>query len=224
MISVIAHRGASAACPENTVEAFREAARQGADGVELDVRRTADGVLVVRHDPLPSGDLPPGDLPAGIPTLDEAVVACEGLTVDIEVKNLAHEPDWDPSEAIAAEVAAFVVGHASPTRFRVSSFSLATVDAVRAAEPAVATGWLTLPGYDQLETVATAAAHGHSSIHPRHEAVTAELVAAAHDAGLAVVTWTVDEPDRLRALADLGVDAVITNVPGSAVDVLAPWR
>lgn len=209
MISVIAHRGASAACPENTVEAFREAARQGADGVELDVRRG----LVVRHDPGDSG-----------PSLAAALDACRGLLVDIEVKNLPHEPDFDPSEQVAAEVVALLAARGGTDRVLVSSFSLATVDAVRAADPSVPTGWLTLPGYDQLATVATTAEHGHRSLHPRQETVTADLVAVAHDAGLTVVTWTVDDPDRLRELADLGVDAVITNVPDRALAVLAPWR
>lgn len=209
MISVIAHRGASASCPENTVEAFLEAARQGADGVELDVRRG----LVVRHDPGEAG-----------PSLAAALDACRGLLVNIEVKNLPHEPDFDPAEQLAAEVVALLAARGGSDRVVVSSFSLATVDAVRAADPAVETGWLTLPGYDQLAAVATAAEHGHAALHPRQESVTQALVEAAHDARLAVVTWTVDEPDRLRELADRGVDAVITNVPALALEVLAPWR
>lgn len=209
MISVIAHRGASATRPENTIDAFLEAARQGADGVELDVRRG----LVVRHDPGESG-----------PSLAAALDACRGLLVHIEVKNLPHEPDFDPSEQVAADVVALLAARVGADRVTVSSFSLATVDAVRAGDPSVATGWLTLPGYDQLAAVRTAAEHGHAALHPRHESVTPALVEAAHDAGLAVVTWTVDEPDRLREVADMGVDAVITNTPDVALDVLAPWR
>ena len=229
MISVIAHRGASAVCPENTIGAFLEAARLGPDGVELDVRRSADGALVVHHDPVLPGGGPVADarvaeLPATVPLLDAAVDACAGMSVNIEVKNLAHEPGWDPDEGVAAQVAAFVAERPPVERFLVSSFSLATVDAVRASEPGVPTGWLTLPGYDQEATVATAAEHGHAALHPRHEAVTAALVDAAHRAGLVVVAWTVDDPDRLRAMADAGVDAVITNVPDVALDVLAPWR
>lgn len=209
MISVIAHRGASAFCPENTIDAFLEAGRQGADGVELDVRRG----LVVRHEPGESG-----------PSLAAALDACRGLLVNIEVKNLPHEPDFDPSEQVAADVVALLAARGGADRVVVSSFSLATVDAVRAGDPSVATGWLTLPGYDQLATVATAVEHGHAGLHPRHESVTPALVDAAHDAGLVVVTWTVDEPDRLREVADMGVDAVITNVPALALEVLAPWR
>lgn len=209
MIYVIAHRGASTSCPENTVEAFLEAGRQGADGVELDVRRG----LVVRHEPGDEG-----------PSLGETLDACHGMLVNIEVKNLPHEPDFDPSEQLAADVVGLLAARGGMDRVLVSSFALATVDAVRAANPELPTGWLTLPGYDQLRTVETAAGHGCVALHPQEEAVTAALVEAAHDAGLTVVTWTVDEPNRLRQLADMGVDAVITNTPDVALEVLAPWR
>lgn len=226
MISVIAHRGASAVRPENTVAAFAEAARLGADGVELDVRRSFDGALVVRHDAaLPDGRLVANvqvaDLPHDIPLLAEAVDACHGMAVDIEIKNLPHEPGWDPEEAVAAEVAAFAAGS---DRFLVSAFTPATLDVVRATEPSVPTGLLTLAAFDQLAAIALVVERGHTALHPHHEGLSAEVVAAAHDAGLAVTTWTVDEPDRLRAVADMGVDAVITNHPDIALAVLAPWR
>lgn len=233
MISVIAHRGASRAFPENTFDAFAAAVRLGADGVELDVRRSADAALVVRHDPtLPDGrviaNLPAAELPDWVPLLAAAVDACHGISVNVEIKNLPHEPGWDPTEAIALDVARFAADRtavdAIAADITVSAFTLATIDAVLAAEPDVRTGWLTLAGYDQLAAVATAADYGHRALHPHHEGLSEAVVAAAHDAGLTVVTWTVDEPDRLRAVADMGVDAVITNVPDVAIDVLAPWR
>lgn len=210
------------------MEAFAAAARLGADGVELDVRRSAGGALVVRHDPtLPDGrviaNVAVADLPDWVPLLAAAVDACHGISVNIEIKNLPHEPGWDPTEAIAVEVARFAADR-SDADLSVSAFTLATIDAVRAAEPDVRTGWLTLAGYDQLAAVANAADRGHVALHPHHEGLSAAVVEAAHDAGLTVITWTVDEPDRLRAVADMGVDAVITNVPDVALDVLAPWR
>jgi glycerophosphoryl diester phosphodiesterase len=78
---IIAHRGASQAEPENTVAAFRAAARAGADGVELDVRRTADDHLVVHHDAVLADGRPlrtvgSAELAAQIPTLDAALDAC----------------------------------------------------------------------------------------------------------------------------------------------------
>jgi len=212
--------------PENTLEAFAEAARLGADGVELDVRRSADGALVVRHDAaLPDGRLVANvqvaDLPDDIPLLDAAIDACHGLLVNIEIKNLPHEPGWDPDEVVGAEVAAVAGG---PGRFVVSAFTPATLDAVRAAEPTVPTGLLTLAAFDQMAAIAMVVERGHGAVHPHHEGLSPAVVAAAHDAGLTVTTWTVDDPDRLRAVADMGVDAVITNHPDVALEVLSPWR
>src|SRR5262245_26247516 len=98
---VIAHRGASAAFPETTVEAFEAAGRLGADWVELDVRRTADGLLAVHHDArLGDGralvELSRSALPAAVPDLGEALAACDGLGVNVEIKNAASDPDFDP--------------------------------------------------------------------------------------------------------------------------------
>jgi len=92
MVSIIAHRGASARFRENTVEAFLAAARLGADGVELDVRRSADGALVVHHDALlPGGDpisnVAVANLPEYVPLLDTALEACADLFVNVEVKS-----------------------------------------------------------------------------------------------------------------------------------------
>jgi len=216
VISVIAHRGASADRPENTVEAFEEAGRQGADGVELDLRRTHDGRLVVCHDPLVPGEA----LPASVPSLTAALDACRGLLVNVEVKNLPHEPGWDPGEAVARELVTLLHERGGRDRVLVSSFAVATVDAVRTADPGVPTGLLTLAAFDQRAALAVVVERGHTALHPHHEALTPDLVGAAHDAGVRVTTWTVDDPDRLRAVAAVGVDAVITNRPALARSVL----
>ena len=221
MTVVLAHRGETASWRENTLEAFAAARAVGADGVELDVRRTADGVLVVHHDPtLPDGRPLAGcraaDRPSWVPTLEAALEECRGMIVDAEVKNLLTEAGFDPQEAAARQTAALLVRMGMAGTSFVSSFSLASVDAAREAEPAVATGWLTLAAYDQLDALALAAARGHAALQPRHEAVTPDLVAAVHARGLAVHAWTVDDPDRIRAMAQAGVDAVITNLPGRA--------
>ena len=68
--------------------------------------------------------------------------------------------------------------------------------------------------------VAAVAERGHRALHPHHAFVDADLVAAAHRAGVELNTWTVDEPDRIRWLADAGVDAVITNAPADALAAL----
>jgi len=224
-VLIIAHRGAHT--PEvpgvraNTVEAFR-AARATADGVELDVRRTADGVLVVVHDPLVDGEPVAArayaELPGWLPTLTEALEACTGLRyVDVEVKNAPHEPGFDAGTGLAEEVA-----RAARSR-TVTSFHLPTVDAVRAAG-AERTGWLTLPGYDQLEAVGTVAARGHSVIAPPDAATDERLVSAAHERGLEVVVWTVNDPDRVAQLAGFGVDVCVTDRPALARAALPATR
>jgi glycerophosphoryl diester phosphodiesterase len=227
MTRVLAHRGASAVRPENTLEAFVEARRLGADGVELDVRRTADGALAVHHDAAIAGgaavcELDVGQLPPSVPLLDAALDACEGMVVNVEVKNLPTDPDFDPACGVATEVAVCLIERGDEARrYLVSSFHLATIDAVRSVEPSLATGWLTISGYDQLRAADTAAEHGHAALHPHESVVNPELVARAHDLGLALNTWTVDDPDRARTLADWGVDAIITNVPDVILAALA---
>jgi glycerophosphoryl diester phosphodiesterase len=223
--AILAHRGAWGASRENTLEAFRHARALGAHGVELDVRRTSDGVLVVHHDPvLPDGRVlaavAHAELPGWVPTLEAALAECAGLLVDVEVKNLPTEPGFDPDEAAAAGTAALARRLGVAAQVVVSSFSLLSVDAARAAGAGVSTGWLTLAGYDQLDALTLAADHGHDALQPRHEAVTPELVAAAHARGMQVHAWTVDDPDRVRFLAGAGVDVIITNVPDVALRAL----
>lgn len=225
MTTVWAHRGDAGEARENTLEAFRAARRHGAQGVELDVRSTADGVLVVHHDAaLEDGRflarMDAADLPPWLATLEAVLDECSGLLVDIEVKNLPTEVGYDPNEGTAVAAAALVARRGLIDAVVVSAFAIATIDAARATAPGLATGWLTLAAYDQFEALDLAASHGHTALHPRHEAVTPELVTAAHRRGLAVHTWTVDDPDRIRLMAEAGVDAVITNVPGVALATL----
>ena len=97
-VAVQAHRGSpdpAAGYRENTLEAFARARALGADGVELDVRLTADGGLAVHHDPVidgvgPSTSWPPPNCPTHVPLLADALDACTGMVVNIEVKNLPH--------------------------------------------------------------------------------------------------------------------------------------
>ena len=225
MTQVWGHRGASKAKPENTIEAFAEARRLGADGVELDVRRTADNAMAVRHDFTLEGggtivEHTLDALPSSVPTLAAALDACGPMTVNVEIKNVPIEPDYDPDETVADQVVDLVVARDAIDQIVVSSFSLATIDAVRKRSANIATGWLTLVAYDQLEALETAVERGHSALHPYFTAVTTELVEAAHAAGVAVYTWTVDDPDDMRRLADMGVDAIMTNDVELAVRVL----
>lgn len=222
---VIGHRGASQAYPENTLAAFRGAIGQGADGVELDVRRTSDGALAVHHDDaLADGrvivELSRTDLPVDVPVLADSLDVCASLAVvNIEIKNWPDDRDFDPTEQLAADVVALLEARdeLDDGRNLVSCFHLPTVDRVRELAPGLATAWLLGMVDDPARLIERAAAHGHVAVHPHHLFVNEDFVRRAHDAGLAVNTWTCDEPDRIRWLADLGVDAVVTNVPDVAL-------
>ena len=217
---VIAHRGASHREPENTLAAFRRAGFDGADGVELDVRRTADDRLVVHHDPRLTDDriiraTAAADLPTDLPSLDEALDACDGMFVNIEIKNDESEPDFDPGDWVAHRVASLLACRPPRTRWLVSSFRYETIAVFRTIVPAARTAWLVYRPSD--DAIDRAARGGHEAIHPSVRYVTAEAIAAAHAVGLAVNTWTCDDPDRMRQLIAWGIDGICTNVPDVAV-------
>src|SRR6476661_1158332 len=228
---VLAHRGARRVAPENTLEAFARAVAMGADGVELDARRTVDGALVVHHDPLaPGGDLiaatPAAALRAAhpqIPTLTDALDACAGILVNVEIKNSPYEPGYDRKERAADAVVALLDERGRRDRVLVSSFQLSTVDRVRASSGSIATGLLTVTRasaalMDQI------AERGHHALHPGRRAMgrrrAEQVVAHARERGLQVNVWTVNTPATLVRLRDAGVDGLITDVPDVARAVL----
>jgi len=223
---VIGHRGASAAKPENTVEAFRHARQLGADWVELDVRRTADGALVIHHDAvLPDGralvELAGHEVPEAVPDLRAALEACEGMGVNVEIKNDPGDPDFDGDDRVAVAVADLLVAEAERGRIDlgeilVTSFNPATVGVVHERDPSIPTGLLAFDLDDAEAVVARALAGGHVALNPWDPFVDERLMAFAADVGLAVFPWTVDDPDRMRRLIALGVAGIITNVPDVA--------
>ncbi|MCU1377535.1 MAG: ugpQ [Acidimicrobiales bacterium] len=219
MTAIWAHRGASAVERENSLAAFAAAVRMGADGIELDVRRTADGAPAVHHDAIlpdgrPIAEVRAAELPPHVPLLDAALGACGDLLVNIEIK--------EPPE-LAELVVAVVRDRGMADRVLVSCFDLATIDRVRARDDGIPTAYLVLfaPDGDWAGQVDICRRGGHAALHPHHVAVDAPLVELAHQAGVAINTWTVDEPARVLELADIGVDAVITNVPDVALRALS---
>lgn len=217
---VIGHRGASGAFPPgNTVAAFRGAAQLGADGVELDVRRAADGSLVVHHDPdLPDGrpirSLVAGDLPEWVPLLDTALAVCAevDLTVNVEIKNSPLEADFDEERTLVDDVLAALDGW-DPGDLLISSFDPETVAKVRASGSEIPTGLLVWDPTTVSADLVTAAAAGHISVNPWLPCVDAAVVQQARDLGLAINVWTVDEPEDMSRLIDFGVAGIITNTP-----------
>lgn len=242
--AVVAHRGASSELPENTLAAFEEAVRVGADMVELDVRLTADGVPVVLHDSdlgrttdrsgavhaLPLHEVKRADASRGrgprqeIPTLAEVLDVLRGTAtgVDIEVKNLPWEPGHDPDDAVVETVLGVLADSAFPGPVLVSSFNPRTLERARALEPDVPRGLLTIAAFDAREALGHAMAGDHAAVLPQVPAVLEAgpgLVRECHEAGVALGTWTVDDEDTLITLFEWEVDAVATNRPALAVAV-----
>ena len=222
MVRVIAHRGASAAAPENTIEAFRLARELGADWVELDARRTADGAVIVHHDAdLADGrtivDLLRSELPPSVCDLADALDACEGMSINIEIKNWPADPDFDETEAVARAVVALVQERSLHDRVLISCFHYPTIELVRSLDPTIDTAFLHLlidRSWDAL--AADVAAAGHRALHPWDGLVGESLMRAATAHGLEVNVWTVDDPDRMAQLVALGVHGICTNLPDVA--------
>lgn len=217
--AVQAHRGSPDSLHgvlENTLAAFDRARALGADSVELDARLTADGALAVHHDPVIAGvgpvhELAAADLPAHVPLLVQALDACAGMLVNIEVKNLPTEPAFDPSDRCAREVVSLVSRAGSVTSVVLSSFWGGALAAAREADPGVRTALLVVSAFDPLTAVDGAVDLGCTAVHLPVGSVEPATVDAAHAAGLAVGAWTVaDRPTLDRVLA-AGVDTVITD-------------
>ena len=243
MQQIFAHRGASGAAPENTLEAFDLAVRMGAHGVELDVHLTRDGELVVTHDEtvervsdgqgrvkdLTLKELKafhfnktrPGYPDARIPTLLEVfrLLRPTGLAINIELKNSCV--DYPGLERRTLELAA---REYSMDRILFSSFNHYSMQRVKAMAPEVACGLL----YDAtlVRPWAYAVALGMDAIHPMftEALLPGGECAAAHRAGIAVNTWTVNEEEHIRAVLREGADVVITNEPDRALRCLAELR
>jgi glycerophosphoryl diester phosphodiesterase len=239
MTTVWAHRGASAIAPENTLAAFRLAHELGADGVELDVQLSADGHVVVIHDETldrtTSGKGPvcrrtleelraldasygwEGFLGERMPVLDEVLelLGPTGMTINIELKN-SVEPYPGLEQAVVGLVAA--AGVADKVIY--SSFNhISATELARSSQPS-AVGLL----FSDIlaEPWSYAERRDVSALHPhwRYVDFVPETVERCHAAGLAVNVWTVDSPSTARRLADLGVDAVISNCPDEVRAVL----
>jgi glycerophosphoryl diester phosphodiesterase len=219
---VIAHRGASAYETENSLLAFRRALEMGADGIELDVHATADGNLVVHHDPDLNGrhlarlsleDARRLRLPNGeaLPTLSEALALITPAAIAfVELKTLP---------ATADDALFTVFDHAPhPERCQVHSFDHRIIRRLTLARPALPAG--VLSGAYAVDPAAEVHAAGAGALWQHEERVDRPLAALLHDAGLALYVWTVDRPERMKRLVADGVDGICTNCPDVAREVV----
>lgn len=221
---MVGHRGWPSRFPDNTLAGFLAAATV-ADTVETDIRRSGDGKLVLSHDPSVNGlvvadtawsvlaelDLGEGNRPA---LLDEAVAAIPGTGFQFEVKNLPHEPGFEPDHRIALDTAE----RARPGDM-VTSFNWVTLARVRSVFPEVATGVLVGASGDIDQAIDQCLRTGHVAVLPSIQ-LPAPGLTRALAAGLEVYPWVVDDLGLLDELADLGVSGIISDDPAAARSAL----
>jgi glycerophosphoryl diester phosphodiesterase len=246
-VIVWGHRGAMAYAPENTLEAFELAVRQGAAGMEIDIHTTSDGEIVVIHDEsidrTTSGSglvsemtlaevrgvyantgfesqYPDARVPALADVLD--VVERDGLQLNIEVKDIfTHDASY---ATIAGRAADMVRERSLVDQVIFSSFNHTSMARLKAEHPEQRTALLLMMDLYQIGRYARTT--GADAIHPGFLGLSESTVESARAEGLAVNAWTmpppftaVSERDQLQRMIDLGVDAVITNIPDVAVEL-----
>jgi glycerophosphoryl diester phosphodiesterase len=232
----IAHRGASAHAPENTLAAFHKAADLGADMVEADVQASSDGVLVVIHDAdlsqttngsglvytHPLGALKRLDAGDGerIPTAAEVVDCCRqrNLGIYFELK----------LGFAAAAIVEMIRRERIHDRVIVASFRPDWLADVKGCEPAIRTSVLFHSVH--IDPVALGRAAGAAYVHPcwesqtptPHRLLTPEWMARVRAAGLGIISWHEERPAEIAALRQLQVDGICTNAPELLRDDAAP--
>jgi glycerophosphoryl diester phosphodiesterase len=211
---VVAHRGASRYAPENSVAAAEMAIDQGADMIEMDIRQTADGVLVACHDPLLDGH-PVRELPYGlvreivpeIATFDELLRITAGRALlDVEIKEEGYE-------AAAVEALA---GHGLLGDAVVTSFSTQAIKTVKELDPSTRTGWI-VDGPWGADVLTRFAETGADWLVAETASLTPGLIAGIQDREIPLAVWTVNLWSEIEAVLGLpGVSAVITDLPDVA--------
>ncbi|WP_456829823.1 glycerophosphodiester phosphodiesterase [Deinococcus sp. UYEF24] len=214
---LLGHRGSPRVHRENTIASFQAAMDSGLNGVELDVRRLADGALVIHHDlKLPDGralnELIAQDVPEDVPTLGAllAWAADTNAYLNIEIKFEGARPDDRVENTLKA-----VRAHGLGGRVIVSSFSPLILKAARDLDPGIERGFLYHRSYkigvDLVPVVARRL--GVAALHPHHSLIDEALMETAKREGWRVNTWTVNDPADVARLTALGVDALIGDLP-----------
>jgi glycerophosphoryl diester phosphodiesterase len=230
---VFAHRGGSALAPENTIAAFDNGLALGADGLELDVHLSRDGVVVVHHDRLldrtgtgrgPIAGKDAAELGrAAVPALADVLARYRDRRIIVEMKV--------NSAALAAATVDAIRRADAVDRVCLGSFGLRVLRAARAIEPAVATSgareevrWALYRSWCRWPVGRTAySGYQIPEWSGRTRVVSPRFVEYAHDAGLGVQVWTVDTEEAARRLLGWGVDGLITDRPDVIVPLVKAW-
>jgi glycerophosphoryl diester phosphodiesterase len=229
-VRVLGHRGSPGpGRPENSVAAVTAALHQGADGAEIDVRLTADDRLVLSHDGIvlthngqrldvassSSDDLLSAAGPNSVATLADVLAALQrpaGSSVVVEAKSVTDVAVAVRTASVLADVLGATAGNADVT---VSSFDPTLLALIRrtCADLPVRTALLGDTADPAAAVVRRAHVDGHDEVHLPLVGVrrTPWAVDTARSLGLAVTCWTVNRRSDLRWVAELGVDAVITD-------------
>jgi len=241
---VYAHRGGAALAPENTLVALDAGLDAGADGIEVDVRLSLDGVAVLMHDPTlerttdgagpldqrtaaelarldagyrfeRDGAFPFRGRGIGVPSLRDVFDRHPRASMLIELK----EADARLARVVVDQI------HAAGAvdRVTVGSFQKGALEAVRALDPAIRTGADMDDVRNGLNGVAGRTpfeAFQVPEVYAGMRIVTPEFIARAHDAGIAVTVWVVNAEDDMRRLLDWGVDGLITDRPDLAMPLV----
>lgn len=217
-VVIIGHRGAAGHAPENTLAAIRKGIDLGVDFVEIDVRRTADGVLVALHDEtvnrttngkgrvdrLSLRDVKRFNAGTGehIPTVGEVLEAARGrvgLMLELKVVGVAQTTTAAVQEA----------GFKEPVIY--ASFLHNELSEVRSIDPEATL--MVLFGRLPRAPIARAREYRSSHVGLRHDTATRRLVDAFHEENLLVFVYTVDRPGDIQHALSIGVDGVISNWP-----------
>lgn len=232
---ILAHRGLPGPSrPEGSAAAVTAALAGGADGVEVDLRLTADGVLAVSHDPT-LGRLTGAFVDVATASWQELAATAAARGVDLaraedllallDGRRAVLEVKQPPAGRVheTARAVADLVRR-SDLDLRVSSFDATVLGAVRGQRAGVRTALLGDVGETATTLLRRALEAGHDEVHPHVVPLLQQphVVAAAHACGVAVVPWTVNRRRDLRRLERLGVDAVITDVPEAARALRSP--
>ena len=213
----IAHRGAHQTHPENSIAAFERAIGLGADGIELDVHATRDGIVVVHHDPVVHARHPQRPAHKAIAELSRAELEQFPLADGTRIPSLSETLDAIGDRArVYVEIKARNIEplvtrciRESEATCAVHSFDHRVVKIVKAIFPAIRTGVLEVSRH--IDPAASLVAASAVDLWQEVDSIDEETVARAHSVGARVIAWTANDSSQWKTLYAIGVDGICTD-------------